>query len=78
MFENVTRSIPGTNHPETQVTLTNGIQSNTAYNISIMTNIYRATNKHQTISSDFSTETTGYTGRLNLILFAFVLSLKTC
>jgi len=67
MFETVESSNPGADHPETQVTLTTGIQSNTAYNISIMTNIYKVQNPEQTVSSDFSTETTGYTGTFILI-----------
>jgi len=62
MFETVESPNPGTVHPETQVTLTTGIQSNTAYSISIMTNIYKLENPEQTVSSDFSTEATGYTG----------------
>jgi len=62
MFKTVESPDPGTELPETQVTLTTGIQSNTAYSISIMTNTYKLHNPEQTVSSDFSSETTGYTG----------------
>jgi len=71
MFETVESPKPGTTFPETQVTLTTGIQSNTAYNITIVTNIYINRDTQQTISSDLSTTIAGYTGMLFYCLSLF-------